>query len=130
MLACLVLIGCSLEQTSEKKEWTFVDESESAGIYIDLDTIERTGNTIRVQKLFEFSEKQDFEGNFYMSAVTYDEYDCENGKLRILQGILYSGNTGLGNNVRFTTAASDWRDIPPETTASTVRDIVCRLKKG
>lgn len=83
-------------------EWVEVDFSSKRGMttYIDPQTIRLHGNLAQMWVLNDFTEMQQSRFSApYLSAKSQQEFDCVEGRSRIVSMTRYSGNMGLGEVV-------------------------------
>ena len=94
MKKILVLLLLMVFSTSLFAEWTRVGSSDDGEqtTYIDLETIKRKGNKVKIWSLFDYKTVRKLEHDRYLSRVIHQEYDCEEETLRILDVYWYSGN--------------------------------------
>ena len=111
-------------------KWVAVGGNEEAGVtvYADPGTIRRKGNLVKVWHLSDFKTVQIAKGNSYLSIKAQHQYDCAEGRERILALMKFSGNMGSGNVVYEDSNERKWRPVAPETTNQALRKIACGKK--
>lgn len=83
-------------------DWMEVNFSNKRGMttYIDPQTIRLHGNLVQMWVLDDFREMQQSRWSTpYLSAKSQQEFDCVEGRSRIVSMTRYSGNMGLGEVV-------------------------------
>lgn len=80
--------------------------------YADKGSIRRNGALVRMSGLYDFT-RQDFtpEGRGLFSSVVLREYDCAQGRVRLLSAIDFSGHMGAGEAVGTSARAGRWESI-------------------
>jgi hypothetical protein len=73
-------------------EWKFlVTSSDGASVYVDLDTIRRKGNLVKLWLLWDSKKPREAEGKSYLSSRDQWQVDCEEERYRVLASTWYSG---------------------------------------
>lgn len=99
MSRLLTLVVLLFLSTPAWTEWTQVGNAADAafGTYVDLATIRKTGNTVKMWSLLDFKTAQrTADGHTYFSGKTQDEYDCDGKRSKSLSFSLHSGRMGRG----------------------------------
>jgi hypothetical protein len=70
-------------------EWVDVGAKVEKGltiytVYVDADSIRRTGNTVTLWALFDYMSIQSIVGGPWLSSKTRREYDCVRQRIRLL----------------------------------------------
>ena len=125
-----LLIGLMLLMTAgaANAEWTLIGSSGDEFIqYVDLATIRRNGNLVKMWDLADFKTVQkSAAGESYLSNKIQTEYDCKEEKSRSLAFTWFSGKMGSGKvvvsngNVR-----DEWSPIGPGSIAEALWKIAC-----
>jgi hypothetical protein len=96
----ILLAVLLLTATSAWAEWVQVSSSPASGgfdIYVDPSTIRRSGDTVKMWRLFDYKTTRT-EGRYrYLSATAQIELDCKDERERILYFTIYSGQMGTGD---------------------------------
>jgi hypothetical protein len=89
-----------LEVACKIANWTFIGNTEYGGFseFVDLNSIKRKGNKVKMWSLRNFSlvQKVPSIDNFF-SIISLDEYDCKEDTIEVLMVIWYSEHMGYGN---------------------------------
>lgn len=124
----LVLI-LAIVSTSVLAEWEGVGSTARADIYVDRNTIRKTGTTIKMWNLRNYKSLQNTVGSEpYWSKKIRDEYDCNEESYRMLYFSDHTEKMGLGV-VAYVGDLSDqekkWTLIPPGSVIETVFKVAC-----
>jgi hypothetical protein len=106
--------------------WVEVGGNEITVAYADSGTIRRSGNIVRMWHLLDYANARRIQGiKPYLSIKMQDEYDCAQERTRTLSMSLYSGNMGAGEVLGNVTDPGEWRQVPADTLAETLRAFAC-----
>jgi hypothetical protein len=99
--------------------------SEGAGsvMYADPDSIKIDGQLRKVTELHDLKVPDRTSGN--RSTKVVEEYDCKEGRIRVLQEEYFSGQMGAGERLGGNTEPTDWFPIAPGTRGATLLKFVC-----
>ena len=118
--AAILKFLCTAAPTGAK--WMKVAESDSADHYIDPATIRRDGQFRGVWVVIDVKQRGK---DGVMSWRAQEEYDCKEGRYRILLPTGYSQPMAGGDVLRFENGSGKWTYIAPDTPAETKRRLVC-----
>ncbi|MGE3976187.1 MAG: surface-adhesin E family protein [Nitrospira sp.] len=107
-------------------EWLLVDGNERARVYLDTETINRSGEWVRVWVVDDLKIAETRGFRKYLSTRAHEEHDCIKERFRLLALEYFSGNMGSGEALYKTSGESDWAPIPRGTLAESVWRFVCR----
>ena len=90
--------------TNVSAEWTkFGDTSDySDTTYIDRQSIQKTGDKLKIWVLTDFKEIQSLpvaNSPLYLSQVVYQEIDCQERTIKQIELVYFSGNMRSGTPV-------------------------------
>jgi len=105
-----------------------VDGNERARVYLDTETINRSGEWVRVWVVDDLKIAETRGFRKYLSTRAHEEHDCAKERFRLLALEYFSGNMGSGEALYKTSGESDWTAIPRETLAQSVWKFVCKGK--
>ena len=114
-------------------EWVAIGYSESLGgytVYVDLDTIRRKGDLVKMWYLLDFETIQTVAGDSFLSSKSQHEYDCTEERDRILALTMFSGNMGSGKVV-YSSSDKDkweWAPVQPDSISQTLWKVACNKK--
>ena len=126
-----LLLGLMLlmTATAASAEWNLVDESESFVQYVDIATLRRSGNLVKLWDLRAYKTAQTLAGDSYFSNKAQQEYDCKEERVRALAYTFFDGKMGNGKIV-FTNSETSmkWQPIEPGSVGETLWKIACGKK--
>ena len=100
-------------------EWvkfvSFTDQG-SYSVYVDLDTIRRKGELVKMWVLFDFdTQRVTLPRRVYLSMQSLEQFDCAEERSRMLAFTNFAGNMGTGDVVYSNTVEGKWQPLPPES---------------
>jgi len=108
-------------------EWRQVAEgADGALLFADFGTFRKDGSTIRFWQLTNFSKPKKAFGRDVFSLRARVEFDCKQERERLISISLFSDFFATGEVITSEDTGTNWRDIPPDTVASTVFQSVCK----
>jgi len=110
-------------------EWESIGTTESETVYIDLDTIRRKGDRVKLWHLHDSKVVQTIGGSSVLSFKIQSEIDCPEERVRKLARLAYSGSMGGGKVVYKNTDEWKWEPIAPDSTDYYLSVVACVLKK-
>ncbi len=117
---CVVAIGISTN--ADAANWVFVDSSNKAGVYIDWDSIERSGN--RVTAWEKWIYKPDAK-RVQAEAKIRNRYDCVSRTIKLLYSINYAENGSVISSFTFNEYDAPPSPVVPESIGEAVLDRAC-----
>lgn len=116
--------------------WIMVGENKILGLtaYADPDTeaaprnAKKNGDKLKMWKIYDYETTQEASGYKFISARFQDEYDCKEGKIRLLVNTTFSGNMGVGEVVFTNADAGKWQSVRPGSTDEAMWKFACRKK--
>ena len=127
MMKRLVLgLMLGLTATAALAEWSPASDNDEFILYIDIATIRRNGNLVKMWELMDYKTmKKSVSGPFYLSSKIQSEYDCKGEGVRILAYSLFRGKMGNGNVVVSDSDGGKWEPIRPGSVGETLWKIAC-----
>ncbi len=119
------LVLCLLLVFSAVPSWAGWVKMAEIAFHIDSDTMRINGNVRRVSELQDLKTK-DTGGE--LSRRLLVEYDCKEGRRRLLSLTTYAGPMATGNVLVNLNKASAWDYISDGATASSTLKFVCAWK--
>jgi hypothetical protein len=116
--AWLLMLACAPAWAA----WVLIEETSDKWLYIDPATIRKTGQLRRVWTLVNFKEKASMGAH---SARTLQQYNCKEGRYRLLKHESYSEWMAGGRMVATLVDPEKWESIAPGTVAQAVFRKVC-----
>ena len=126
-----LLLGLMLLVTAgaATAEWTSVGEDDALIVYVDIGTIRRNGNLVKMWDMLDHKTVQTDAGGSYLSGKTQQEYDCKEEKVRRLAYLWFDGKMGRGKVVYSNGNVKDeWRPISPDSVSEALWKIACGKK--
>ena len=128
-VALLLLVPShTLGVMSACAEWHLLDRSSNATVYIDQETINRTGDVVRVWVLDDLKTPHTRGLSSFSSVRAQEEHDCSKERFRLLAIEQFAGNMGTGNSIYKKSGESGWAPVPRGTMAQSVWKCVCGKK--
>ena len=109
-------------------EWTKAGESDDDGgytAYVDLDSIRKAGNGVKMWSLYDYKIEQKASGVNFSSKSIRRDYDCKGEHLRMLAFKLFSWNMERGRLVRSYSQPRNWEEVQPGSMGETEWKIAC-----
>lgn len=101
------------------------NDASKLTVYVDRDTIQRSGKLVKMWQLFDYQTVQTVAGDSLLSYQRYNEYDCAGERTRVLAYTWFSSNMGRGRVVYKTTEAQLWASIIPRSIDHTLWKVAC-----
>ena len=126
----LIFLSVFLFSTLVYGEWSQVSFNDDTTMYIDPQTIKKTGDLVQVSQMMSFptgSKSPDGKVS-YKSSITTEEYDCKKGLSRSLSFKWYSDVKGTGKVVyedKHTYDFSKFTKLVDGSLLNSVRKRVC-----
>ncbi|NOT66224.1 MAG: hypothetical protein HOP06_09410 [Methylotenera sp.] len=95
-------------------EWTRHSDGSEFTVYIELSTISKSGDLVKMWTLRDYKVSQNFNGRKWLSIKTQQEFNCKNMQVRSVAAILHSNNMGKGSVVKNGAFTSNWDVINPD----------------
>ena len=125
----LLALMLALTSTSAMAAWTAVSNSDNFTTYVDLATISKAGNRVKMWELRNYKNVQKLAGDKYLSQITQVEYDCKKEQSRPLTISQFSEIRGNGRVVFSRGNPSDkWLPAKPGSVAKTLLKIACNKR--
>lgn len=106
-------------------EWTRVSSNGKSDFYVDLQTVRKKGDKVKMWFLVDFKSIQETNFATYLSQVDQSEFDCAEEQFRMIVHTYYDSHMGNGNNV-FTYESKDkGTPIPPSTPLKDLWEVAC-----
>jgi hypothetical protein len=120
----LLLVAMLLTCSPVSAGWLQMSSQDANSVtYADPDTVKIDGQRRQIMELHDFKAPDKTRGN--RSTKVWSEYDCERGRIRILQEEYFSGQMGEGKRLGGYKGPSDWIPIAPNTRGATLLKFVC-----
>jgi hypothetical protein len=122
LLFVLILFCFSAEVAAE---WTMIQTNDDSNLYIDFDSIKKSGDLIKVLNLNDYYLAQQKQG---LSSQWEELVDCKNKKFKALSINYYAENMGKGeilNTTHFNESETNWSDIVQYSIGELKINIIC-----
>ena len=109
-------------------EWVKVGDSDEAGktIYVDPATIRRDNNLVKMWQFYDYKTVQTVGGNRFLTAKEQWEFDCAEGRSRVVARKEFSGNMASGTMVFTNSQVGKWVPVMPGSMDQTVWEVACK----
>lgn len=124
----LLVVSLTLSESSASAEWYLLDGNNHAKVYIDRETISRTGDVVRVWVLDDLKTPHTRGLSSFSSVRAQEEHDCSKERFRLLAIEQFAGNMGIGDSIYKKSGESGWAPVPRGTMAQSVWKFVCGKK--
>lgn len=116
--------------TNAIAEWTWLNGNDAYDSYLNIESIRRTGNKVKVWDLDNFKSIQtQANGKQFLSEITQIEYDCIEETKKLLAIVDYAGVMGSGEVTNtMTFSDNDNKPIIPNSIGEKKWKIVCGKK--
>ena len=112
--------------------WTSAGETEEVNEYIDLTSLKRSGNLVKMWTMHDYKQPYEISGGPSFSTLQdFDEYDCKEELVRTLSRVILSGNMGKGKVIASLNDSSQfggWKSMPPGSIGQSILKIACNKK--
>ena len=128
MLRLIFFTLLILNSNAAYAEWVKVSDHDEAGktVYVDLATIRRNSNLIKMWQFFDYKTVQTVGGVRFLSNKEEWEFDCVEERSRSLGLKEFSGNMGSGTVVYTNSQVGRWLPVVPGSIGHTVWTVVCK----
>lgn len=122
LLALLVLVSIP---TFALAEWTMIQTNDDGNMYIDLDSIQKSGDVVTALTLNDY---YGFQNHNELSSQSKEMHDCKNKKFKALSVNYFSDNMGKGKIIEtfdFNESETAWSDVVPYSIGELKVNIIC-----
>ena len=123
----LIAVLLAVLSTSVMAEWTQVGGNDTETAYVDLSTIRKSGNKVKMWNLMDYKVVRTVVDKRFLSSAIQEEYDCKEETARTLTYNWYSKNMGQGEVV-YTSGAM--HEEPTPVSPGSVRESSFELACG
>ena len=110
-------------------EWVAFGSNELSNTYVDPANLVRAGDKVKMWHLVDFNTVQvKPSGKRYLSEKLLYEYDCGEGRARMLTFLSHSANMGGGVMVEGDFHPRMWEPIPSGGAADYLQKFACRKR--
>lgn len=119
-LMFLILIS-----TPAVAEWTMIQTGDNENVYVDFDTLQKSGNLVTVSTLNDYSFAQQKKE---LSTQFTELHDCKHQKFKALSISYYSENMAKGDVIdatSFNAPETPWSDVVNYSVGELKANIIC-----
>lgn len=127
-LFVLLVASDILSEPSASAEWHLLDGNSNAKVYIDRDSIRRTGDVVQAWVLDDLKAPHKRGLSTFLSVRALEEHDCSKERFRLVAIEQFAGNMGTGDSIYKKSGESGWAPVPRGTMAQSVWKFVCGKK--
>jgi hypothetical protein len=125
----LIFLGSLTAGNASASNWVIAATSGVSKIYVDTDSINRTGNIVSAwyRRDYKHPMTSNDKQHKYLSSKVLNYYNCTDNEIAAAQWITYEGVEGQGktvSNERVTPL--EYGDIPPGETGKPIFDFICK----
>lgn len=124
----LLAILLTVISASVMAEWTYVAESDSINVFIDIASKRKVGKKVTVWRLMDFKSPEKWNNKDYLSLIFKTEFDCVNETAKDINITAYSGNMQKGESLgslNYSNTNEEIRPIAPNSLDSFVYKKAC-----
>ena len=121
----LILLSLAFSSTQAFAEWTMVQTNDEGYMYIDFDTLQKSGDLTTVSTLNDYFEAKNKKE---LSSIWSEQHDCKNKKFKALSIQYFSQNMGQGNlleTYQLDPAKTAWADVVQYSVGDLKANIIC-----
>ena len=105
----LMLLLAVWSGSAAAEVWVVVGKNEKFSAYADPATMRKEGTTVKMWDLFDYKTAQTgVGGKLYLSAKRHLEYDCKDGRARVLALSSHAENLAKGEVVAASSVSPNW----------------------
>lgn len=108
-------------------EWLEVHGDAGITWFMDYSSLRVNGYNRRIWLLRDYVLPKNDKDGSYQSVKTFEEFDCNEDRNRLLQFTAYSKKQGGGRPIFSSSIPGEWRYNTPETSGKTIADAICGL---
>lgn len=126
MRKAILIMLLAVVSNSAVAEWTKVGEHNGIATYVDMTTIQKKGNIVKMWNMYDYKVLQDkYTGDAFLSIKAQSEYDCEEVLSRSLAGAYFSENMGDGKMNYSFSDPDKWTPVQPSSAGKALWKIAC-----
>ncbi|MDP3745053.1 MAG: hypothetical protein Q8Q76_12055 [Methylotenera sp.] len=125
MKKLLTILILALTSSRALAEWTMIQTNDNGNMYIDFDTLQKSGDLVRISTLNDYYSSQQ-KGE--LSSQWKELHDCKHKKFKALAIDDYSENMGNGKltlTTLFNESETAWSDVVLYSVGELKANIIC-----
>lgn len=126
MKKILLILMLFVVSNSAMAEWVYINKSIDTFYYINPETIEKSGNTVRMWILGDFIKAKKLKNGVINSSIRDQaEYSCKERQTRSIYQVLYTENMGKGEIIHTFDQPGEWRSVVSGSAGETHFEFAC-----
>ena len=117
MYRAILMMLLAVVSSGAMAEWVYFSESIKANIYINPNSIQKSGNTVKMWELYDYKEAQKRKAGITHSYKEQNEYKWKEKQTRLTFQVLYSESMGEGKIVQTYDEPDKWVPVIPDSIA-------------
>ncbi|MES2012970.1 MAG: surface-adhesin E family protein [Pseudomonadota bacterium] len=125
MYKFLMILVLATLSTEAAAEWTMIQTNDNGNMYIDFDSVQKSGDLITVSTLNDYYSPQQKRE---LSSQWSELHDCKNKKFKALAINYYAENMGQGALVeafKLNAAETAWSDVVQYSVGELKANVIC-----
>ena len=125
MYKLIIILSLAFSSTQALAEWTMIQTNDEGNLYIDFDTVQKSGHLTTVSTLNDYYGTRNKNE---MSSVWSERHDCKNKKFKPLSIQYFSQNMGQGKvleTYELNPAETAWTDVVQYSVGELKTNIIC-----
>jgi hypothetical protein len=107
--AVLAMLLAVASASAAAEVWVVVGKNEKFSSYADPSSMRKQGTTVKMWDLFDYKTAQTgVGGKKFLSAKRHLEYDCKDGRARVLAVSSHAENLAKGEVVAESSVSANW----------------------
>ena len=117
---------------SQAATWVEIGGNDEVAVFIDTDSIRKTGNRVKTWLKWNWTKAQDIPGSYppktYLAEKQLQVSNCQNRTLAVVQGVRYAALDGNWVVDSYTVDEKIWKfsEVVPETIGETIINFTCK----
>lgn len=119
-----ILILCAIS-SSAFAEWTLIQTNDGGNLYVDFDTLQKSGDTVSITTLNDFYTRQNKNE---LSSKWREVHDCKTKRFKAISTEYFTDNMAQGSvieSVTFDEAKTAWTDLVQYSVGELKTNIIC-----
>jgi len=121
----ILMMLLAVVSSSAMAEWTAANEDKKSILYVDLATIRKSGNKVKMLLLNDYKSVQEVAGDKFLSTKSQWEYECKEEQQRQLFVQPFSGYGGRGQPITWHIKPGEWQPVMPQSVGEIMWKIAC-----
>ena len=128
----LIIVVLAMPIPSHSTKWVSVAGNEEVTVYVDMESIRRTGAKAKTWLKWQWTKPQEVPGKYPTKTYVFEKQlqisDCKQGTLAIAQGIRYADPDGNDVVDSYASDEKAWKfsEAAPETIGESLIKFACK----